>query len=36
MPHASVATVQAGHLIPMERPDLTAELIGDLATAQPR
>jgi pimeloyl-ACP methyl ester carboxylesterase len=36
MPRATVATVPAGHLIPMERPDWTAELIGDLATAQPR
>jgi len=36
MPRATVATVQAGHLIPMERPDLTAELIRDLAAAQPR
>jgi pimeloyl-ACP methyl ester carboxylesterase len=30
MPRAAVGTVPAGHLIPMERPDLTAELIRGL------
>jgi pimeloyl-ACP methyl ester carboxylesterase len=30
MPRAEVGTVPAGHLIPMERPDLTAELIRSL------
>lgn len=29
MPRATVGTVPAGHLIPMERPDLTAALIRD-------
>ena len=33
--HAQVGTVPTGHLVPMERPDLAAQLIRDLAAEAP-
>lgn len=35
IPHAQVGTVPTGHLVPMERPDLAARLIRELATEAP-